>query len=92
MFKLLKSEKFITEYKQWYDRAVKVENEEAKKSLILLLQNLVEEVKTIDSKHQDLFTTHRIPTNVDENKQKIIDIRKKIEKKLAECERLGLIK
>ncbi len=92
MFKLLKTEKFLAEYRQWHDKIIRVQNADAKRDLLALLQNLVEEVKTIDSKHQDLFTTYRIPTNVEENKNKIVDIRKKIKKKLIECERLGLIK
>jgi len=92
MFKLIKTEKFINEYNQWHSRIVKIENNTARESLVTLLQELVNEVKKLDSKHQDLFTTYRIPTNVEENKTKIAEIRKKIEKKLNECEKAGLIK
>jgi hypothetical protein len=92
MFKLSKSETFVNEYKSWHRQIMCIDNETTKKSLLSLLQELVDEVKRLDSKHQDLYTTFRIPSNVDENKLKISEIRKNIKKKLIECERAGLIK
>lgn len=86
MLSLLKSKQFQDEYQNFQTRISNVNNEQLKNNLTLLLAKLVHEIKLLDSHHDQLITTQRLPTMSNEVKANISDIRKTLEKKLKDYE------
>ncbi len=82
-----KSERFKTEYKNFYDRISKLTNESHKKELEILLKKLVIEVRMMDSQHQQLYRRNEMPAMVVESRNGIQQLRKEIVRKLEDCER-----
>lgn len=84
---LQKSERFINEYKWFSERISKVENESLKTELNVLLNQLVNEVKTIDAQHEEIVMIKKMPDGINDTKNVLMTIRKKIANKLDEYER-----
>lgn len=84
---LQKSERFLTEYKWFSDRIAKVQNENLKSELTGLLSQLVNEVKTIDAQHEEIVLIKKMPDGVNDTKNTLMSIRKKIASKLDDYER-----
>ena len=89
MLSIEKSEKFQKELNDWTMQLEKVTNENVKKEISLLLNNLVKQVRLLDNCHNDLGTTNRISTNTLEFRQAILEIRKAIHKKFHEVSMAG---
>jgi hypothetical protein len=81
MLELIKNERFISEYKLWFDKINSIEDENQKNYLMNLLKELSNEVKKVDSKYQELLL-NRKPAGTDENKNRILELRKKIASKV----------
>ena len=81
MLELIKNERFISEYKLWFDKINSIEDENQKNYLMNLLKELSNEVKKVDSKYQELLL-NRKPSGTDENKNRILELRKKIASKV----------
>ena len=79
---LLNSDRFRNEYKQFQTQIESISDESAKKELSELLGKLVNEVRKLDSMHQELGMRPRLPTGSDETKSRIIELRKQIQTKL----------
>lgn len=80
------NQRFQNEYKSFSDRILKVDNEKIKKDLENDLRSLVSEVRLIDQLHQDLLFQKNLSNTVGDSKNKIIDLRKRISKKLDDWE------
>lgn len=88
---LIKHPRFQQEYKQWYDKINRISKEETKSELTKLLTQLVNEVKKIDSHHSEMLGRTGLDMTLNETRQNITDLRRKIHKKLEECEAAGII-
>lgn len=70
--------KFIEEYNQIKDFIEKSESEHIKKEVNDLLQKLINEIRIIDNYHNDLTNLRRMPDDISRSREKILDLRKKI--------------
>ena len=88
---LIKHPRFQQEYKQWTEKINLVKEQDVKIELNRLLSQLVGEVKRIDSHHSELAGRTGLDMTINETRQNITDLRRKISKKIQECEAAGLI-
>lgn len=88
---LIKHPRFQQEYKQWFEKINRISQEETKNDLTKLLTQLVNEVKKIDSHHSEMLGRTGLDMTINETRQNITDLRRKIHKKLQECEAAGFI-
>jgi hypothetical protein len=84
MLSLLKSEKFQNECNLYQEKISKISNEQIKEKAELLLKKLVNEVKTIDSQHQEMFTGNRPSSELADSRNKISEARKNLERLLKD--------
>jgi hypothetical protein len=84
MISLLTSETFQNEYKTFKEEISKITNESMRAELDGLLSKLVLEVKILDTYHTELMQGHSLPTAVGDSKGKIVEIRKRLTKRLAD--------
>ena len=84
MISLFKSERFQKEYKEFKENISKIQNPQMKKELEDLLSKLVTEVKNLDNYHSDLIIGSNLPSSAPESKTKILEIRKRLNKRLAD--------
>jgi hypothetical protein len=80
MLTLLKSEKFQKDYRDYKTAIASLTNPDTKKRAEQLLTKLVNEVKFIDSRHQELFLTGNTPARLEESKLTINSIRKQLDR------------
>lgn len=81
-FNLEKSERFkeeINGYKKVIDQIPDIN---LKNELDDLVKKLIAEVRAIDIQHGELFAGKKLPTMVVDSRQKIVELRKKISKKV----------
>lgn len=84
--KIQNSERFKQDYKQLQDRISRVTNEPLQQRLTELLLNLKEQIIFLDRQHEQVYVSFRIPTDVQETRNSIGQIRKSLEDKLAAWE------
>ncbi len=84
--KIQNSERFKQDYKQFQDRIAKVTNESLQQKLTELLLNLKEQIIFLDRQHEQVYVSFRIPTDVQETRNNIGQIRKSLEDRLATWE------
>lgn len=84
MLSLLKNERFQTEYKEWKSKIDSMSETVQKKELQELLNKLVNEVKRLDTFHEELMRSHNLPMGMEETKSRISEIRKKIHKRISD--------
>jgi hypothetical protein len=89
---LLKNEKFVAEYKEFQQRLSMVTDKKMKSEIDGLIVTLVAEVRCIDQYHQSLILGGKVSSMIDDSRDKIRDLRKKINRRLEDCERSGLFK
>lgn len=88
MLSLIKSPIFQNEYTGWKNRINEItNNDELKKELLTLLNELVSQVKFLDNQHLDLVNNNRLTSQSLESKNRISEIRKTIDKRLTDYER-----
>jgi hypothetical protein len=80
MLTILRSEKFQKDYEDYKTAISLLTNPDTKKRADQLLTKLVNEVKIIDSRHQELFLTGNVPSRLDESKLNIASIRKQLDR------------
>ena len=80
MLTILRSEKFQKDYEDYKTAISLLTNPDTKKRADQLLTKLVNEVKFIDSRHQELFLTGNTPARLDESKMNIASIRKQLDR------------
>jgi predicted nuclease with TOPRIM domain len=86
MISLLQSERFQTEYKMYNDRIKNISDETVQEQATALLRNLINEVKKIDSQHQEMFSSNQLPTALGDARSGIVTLRKKIDTILKDWE------
>lgn len=84
--KIQDSERFKHDYKQFQDRIARVTNENLQTKLTELLLNLKEQIIFLDRQHEQVYVSFRIPTDVQETRNSIAQIRKNLEERLATWE------
>lgn len=77
------SKNFIEDVKKIGDKIKNTEDENKKKEAQKLLNQLVSEVRNIDTQHNDLIFYRKQPTGMSDTREKIKDIRKKLDKLLS---------
>jgi hypothetical protein len=85
MISLFESETFKKEYRRYREEIDTIPVEEVREKAKSLLAKLVSEIKFLDSQHQDLFSTHKVPMRLDETKKKIGSLRKDLERFLNDA-------
>lgn len=86
---LIKNPRFLSEYKRWTETAEKVTDPKLKNELKQLLNQLVQEVKSIDRQHEDLILSPKLPTSTDDHRISLREIRRKISQKISEISSTG---
>ena len=88
MLSLRKSSAFQKDYNNWRERINNItDNEQLHRELSRLLSELVSHVNFLDNQHLELVNNNRLSAQSTESKSKIADVRKAIDKKLADYER-----
>ena len=87
MLELIKSQKFQEEYQGYQARIEKIASGNVKNQATALLKSLVNEVKSLDAQHQEMFTSNQVPMRLDEIRNGIGGIRKKLDTLLKDWER-----
>lgn len=88
---LSNNERFLNEYQEFKNKINQVNNEKIKEELQSLLNKLLTEVKIIDQQHADLKIYSKNPSELTDHRSSVLSLRKKISKKLEECQKAGLI-
>jgi hypothetical protein len=87
MLELIKSQRFQEEYQTYQTKIEKISNEDIKNQATVLLKTLVNEIKKLDSQHQDMFSGNQIPMGLGDVRSNITNIRKKLDKLCRDCEK-----
>jgi hypothetical protein len=78
------SEVFKKEFQMFSEKISRIQNESVKKELISKLNDLLKEVRQIDSQHRDIFDKKTIPSTVPESRTKLMELRRYLDTKLKE--------
>lgn len=85
MLSLKQSPAFQKEYSTWKSQINEItDNDQLKKELSSLLGELVSQVNFLDTQHQDLSVNNRLSNQSTESKDRLLEIRKTIDKKLKD--------
>jgi hypothetical protein len=87
MLELIKSQRFLEEYQTYQTKIDKISNEDIKNQATVLLKTLVNEIKKLDSQHQDMFSGNQIPMGLGDVRSNITNIRKKIDRLCKDYEK-----
>ena len=87
MISLLQSERFQTEYKMYNDRINNISDEQVQVQATTLLKSLINEVKKLDSQHQEMFSGNQLPTALGDVRSGVLTLRKKIDTILKDWEK-----
>jgi molecular chaperone GrpE (heat shock protein) len=86
VLELIKSQRFQIEYQGYKDRVEKITDDNVKNQASGLLKTLLNEVKKLDSQHQEMFSGNQIPMGLSDVRSGIVGIRKKLDTLLKDCE------
>lgn len=86
MQKIQNSERFKNEYKQYQERIARITHEPLQQKLTETLLKLREQVVFLDRQHEQVYVSYRIPTDIQETRNNIVQIRKVLEEKLTAWE------
>lgn len=84
MFKLNQSTIFKQEYEHFSSKINKIENIQVKEELNHLLSRLLLEVKNLDTLHNELAITNRLPIGTNDSRTSIISLRNQLITKLKD--------
>lgn len=88
MLSLKQSSVFQKDYTNWKQQINEIkDNEQVHKELSRMLNELVSQVNFLDNQHLDLANNNRLSAQSSEAKSRIIELRKTIDKRLAEYKR-----
>lgn len=82
------SERFQKEFLDFQARASKITDEKVRQELTNLMNKLIYEVRLIDQQHVEILNSKMVPEHAPDTRQKILEIRKSIDKKLNDWEYL----
>ena len=81
------SEVFKKEFYTFSEKISQIQDETAKKELSSKLNELLKEVRQIDSQHRDTFDKKTVPSTVPESRIKLMELRRYLDTKLKEVNR-----
>lgn len=84
---LSNSQRFLAEYQDFKDKISKVSNLDKRQELTDLLNQMVNEVRAIDAKHNELTQMSRMPSSVTDIRESLSSIRKTLHSRLADHSR-----
>lgn len=79
---LSKSPRFLQEYEDFKNKIDKISNPDKKKELTDLLNQLVNEVRALDNKHNEISQLSRLPSSVGDIRESLFNIRKTLSSRL----------
>lgn len=79
---LSKSPRFLQEYEDFKNKIDKVSNPDKKKELVDLLNQLVNEVRALDNKHNEISQFSKLPSSVGDIRESLFNIRKALTSRL----------
>jgi hypothetical protein len=79
---LSKSERFIKEYEEFKEKIAKVSDPKKQAELTALLNQMLAEVRAIDSKHSEISMMGRLPGAVNDLRENLTSIRKNLVNRL----------
>lgn len=88
--RLIKNEKFVNEHNEFRQRLSRITDKNIRDEIDGMIVTLVAEVKQIDTFHESLVTGGQVSSLIDDSRDRIRDLRKKINRRLEDCERSGL--
>jgi DNA repair ATPase RecN len=80
---LSKSQRFLQEYEDFKNKIEKVSSPEKKKELIDLLNQMVNEVRALDNKHNEISQFSKLPSSVGDIRENLFNIRKTLSNRLS---------
>lgn len=80
---LSKSPRFLQEYNEFKNKISKVSNPEKQKELNDLLNQLVNEVRALDNKHNEISQFSKLPSSVEDIRESLKNIRKTLSSRLS---------
>jgi hypothetical protein len=89
---LSKNQRFLTEYQNFSEKISKITNEQIKNDCLNLLNELSRKVKDLDQQHLDIVSISKIPADLDNVRNEILSVRKKLFSKLEDCQKANMIK
>jgi hypothetical protein len=78
------SQVFKKEFTMFSEKISRIQNETVKKELSSKLNELLKEVRQIDSQHRDIFDKKTISSTVPESRTKLMEIRRHLDTRLKE--------
>jgi hypothetical protein len=78
------SQVFKKEFTMFSEKISRIQNETVKKELSSKLNELLKEVRQIDSQHRDIFDKKTISSTVPESRTKLMELRKHLDTRLKE--------
>jgi hypothetical protein len=78
------SEVFKKEFRMFSEKISRIQNETVKKELSSKLNELLKEVRQIDSQHRDIFDKKTILSTVPESRTKLMELRRHLDTRLKE--------
>jgi len=87
MINLFNSPRFKEDYKNISLKIENITNEKFQSELKKLLVQLVNEVKNVDKMHERLIYDKKLPETNGDSKSRLLEIRKKIDKRLSDWDR-----
>lgn len=82
---LERSNRFQKEILEYREELSNITNDSIKLEIEDLIKKLIHEVRLIDSQHEELLSGHKLPGMVTDSRQKILELRRKISKKIKSC-------
>jgi hypothetical protein len=84
---LIKNERFLKEYEDFKSRISKIPDARKQAELTGLLGQLVNEVKALDIKHNDLGRVSSLPSGVSDTRETLFSLRKNLSNRLSDYEK-----
>lgn len=84
---LSKSQRFLKEYEDFKNKISKISNPDKRKELTDLLNQLINEVKALDNKHNEITQMSRMPSSVSDIRESLSSIRKTLHSRLDDYNR-----
>jgi hypothetical protein len=78
------SEVFKKEFRTFGEKISLIKDEQTRKELNSKLNELLREVRMIDSQHRDIFDKKTISSNVPESRSKLMELRRYLDTRLKE--------
>lgn len=79
---LSKNPRFLQEYEDFKNKIDKISNPDKKKELTDLLNQLVNEVRALDNKHNEISQFAKLPSSVGDIRESLFNLRKTLSNRL----------